>query len=101
MGCSLWGDLGHVANTCRGPTSLSCENTTAQQAPEKGVLPENSSSGGRRIQGSWSSMTFPDECAQRFAHGLVLLVLLCLKKDVFTDLRGKKCPDSGHALLLD
>ena len=32
-------------------------------------------------------MTFPDECAQRFAHGLVVLALLCLKKHVFTGLR--------------
>lgn len=34
-------------------------------------------------------MTFLGECAQKFAHGLVVLALLCLKKDVFTGLRKK------------
>lgn len=79
---------------------LSCENTTAQQALENGVLPEVFSD-RRRIQGFWSSVTFPDECVQRFAHGLVLLVLLCLRKDVFIGLRGEKCPDSCHVSLFD
>lgn len=83
-----FGDPGRVANSCRVSTSLSCENTTTQQALENHVLLE-AFSGRRRIQRSWSTITFPDECAQRCARGLVVLALLCLKKDVFTGLRKK------------
>lgn len=46
-------------------------------------------------------MTFRDSCAQSFAHGLVLLAL-CLKKNVFTGLREKtECPDSCHVSSFD
>ena len=56
-------------------------NTTGTGEP----CPLEAFSDRRRIQGSWSTMTFPDECAQRFACGLVV----CLKKDVFTGLRKR------------
>lgn len=81
------GDSGHVANSCRGLTSLSCENTAAEQALEIDVLLEDSS-GRRRIHGSWSSVTRGDACVHRVSQGLVLLVL-CLMKNLSTGLREK------------